>query len=104
MSLAARLNYLAMDRSELQCSVKELVRKMAQPTECDWAALKRVASFLLTAPRIVAKYRWGPIAGEVVVFVDANWASCLRTRNSTLGGAVLVGGRYVKSWSKRCKS
>ena len=54
--MSARLNYLAMDRADLQFGVKELMRKMAGPTKKDWKALKRVARYCLGAPRIVQKF------------------------------------------------
>ena len=58
-SLAARLNYLAMDRPDLLFSVKELMRHMSSPTERRWAGLKRAARYLVGAPRLVADYPWG---------------------------------------------
>ena len=41
--LAARLNYLAMDRPDLQFSVKDLMRFLSQPAERHWTGLKRAA-------------------------------------------------------------
>ena len=37
---------------------------------------------------------------ELVVYCDANFAGCNRTRKSTLGGVILWNGHFVKSWSK----
>jgi hypothetical protein len=33
------------------------------------------------------------------VYVDTDWAGCARTRKSTSGGCVMLGGHMVKSWS-----
>eukprot|EP00972_Heterocapsa_arctica_P051429 7565332-Heterocapsa_arctica.AAC.1 len=33
---AARANYLAMDRSDIQFAAKEVCRKVATPRRCDW--------------------------------------------------------------------
>ena len=41
-STAARLNYLALDRPDIGFGVKELMRRMARPTEQDLQVLKRV--------------------------------------------------------------
>ena len=42
-SVAARFNFLAMDRPDLLYSVKELMREMASPRTQDLIALERVA-------------------------------------------------------------
>ena len=47
-STAARLNYLALDRPDIGFGVKELMRRMARPTEQDLQALKRVVRYLLS--------------------------------------------------------
>eukprot|EP00973_Karenia_brevis_P019473 2671720-Karenia_brevis.AAC.1 len=52
-SLAARLNYYALDRPDIMFPVKELMRKMACPDEEDKVALKRVARYLIGKPRMV---------------------------------------------------
>ena len=36
---------------------------------------------------------------RIKVYSDSNWAGCIRTRKSTQGGAVLIGGACVKTWS-----
>ena len=100
MSVAARLNYLGFDRPDIQFAVKELMRRMSQPTASDMAALKRVVRYLLTTPRYVSQIPWQDLPTVIRVFADANWAGCIRTRKSTLGGVVCFGYRPVKAWSK----
>ena len=34
------------------------------------------------------------------MFTDSDWAGCRRTRKSTVGGAVLWGTAFLKSWAK----
>ena len=46
-ALAARANYLAQDRIDLQFSAKEVCRYMSLPMETSEAALKRMGRFLL---------------------------------------------------------
>ena len=36
---------------------------------------------------------------KLEVYVDSDWAGCRRTRKSTSGGVVMMGGCLVKSWS-----
>ena len=100
MSLSARLNYLGFDRPDLQFAVKELMRRMTNPTVSDFIALKRVVRYLITAPRYAMTVPWQSMPDRIRVYVDANWAGCVRTRNSTLGGIVCFGHMPVKSYSK----
>ena len=45
-AIAARANYLAMDRPDVQYSAKEICRWMAAPTEARVMALKRLGRYL----------------------------------------------------------
>ena len=40
--IAARMNYLAADRPDMQYAVKETCRDMASPTEGSWRRLMRI--------------------------------------------------------------
>ena len=55
-SVAARLNYLAMDRPDLLHSVKGRMRKMASPRARDLIALKRVARCTIKYPRMACGF------------------------------------------------
>ena len=46
-SLAARLNYLALDRADLQYASKVCAQGMSNPTSDHWAKLKRVGRYLV---------------------------------------------------------
>ena len=52
---AARANYLAADRIDLQFAAKEVCRWMSRPTKHAWAALKRLCRYLVGLPRMVFK-------------------------------------------------
>ena len=54
--VAARINYLAMDRSDLQFAAKELCRKMARPEPKDWDKARRIARYLKFRPRGVLEF------------------------------------------------
>ena len=95
---AARANYLAADRPDGQFAAKEVCRWMAKPTECSWAALKRLARFFTGLPRLVYVYEPQEVQA-VDVYVDTDWAGCSRTRKSTSGGCVMMGRHAVKTWS-----
>ena len=52
---SARANYLAMDRLDIAFSAKELCRRMAAPRQSDLLALRRLACYLVGAPRVVQR-------------------------------------------------
>jgi hypothetical protein len=99
-SAAARCNYLASDRPDIQFATKETSRGMANPTEGDWAKLKRLARYLKAVPRLTQWFARQEMPGDVICFTDSDWAGCKRTRKSTSGGGIRVGSHLLKSWAK----
>ena len=99
-SLAAVLNFLALDRADLQFPAKELMRRFSAPREVDEARLRRAVRYVLGTPRLVLRIPWHAGSSEIVTFVDSNFAGCPTTRKSTTGGAILWCGVCVKSWSR----
>ena len=97
--LAARLNYLSLDRADLQYAAKEVSKKMSAPREADWAKLKRVARYLVGAPRLVQRFCWQELPAELHTFTDSDWAGDKETRKSTSGDAVTWGEHTLKTWS-----
>ena len=97
--LAARINYLSLDRSDLQYAAKTVSRYMSQPREHDWGALKRIARYLVGAPRAVQTFRWQSSPGYVTTYVDSDWAGDKASRKSTIGSAMCLGSHMIKSWS-----
>ena len=97
--LAARLNYLAQDRPDLQYAAKEASRRMARPSERDWCLLKRIGRYLVGAPRAVQTFAWQSAPETLDTYVDSDWAGCASTCRSTSGGAVKLGWHCLKSWS-----
>ena len=84
-AIAARCNYLSLDRPDLQFAVKEVCREMSKPTSKSWARLRRIGQYLKGKPRVVWQYEWQDQCSTLDVFADANWAGCRRTRKSTSG-------------------
>ena len=87
-ALAARANYLAQDRIDLQFSAKEGCRFMSAPTETPKEALRWLGRFSLGHKRVVYKYPFQRVEG-IDVYSDADWSGCPRTRKSTSGGCIL---------------
>ncbi len=97
-AVAARGNYLAADRPELQFSCKEICRWMSAPTEHSFKALKRLGRFLEGHRRLVYEYPWQD-ADSIETYSDTDWAGCVKTRKSTSGGCMMLGRHLIKSWS-----
>ena len=71
--LAARANYMAMDRADIQFAVKEICRSMANPTIGSWRQLKRLARYLNKRPRAVAKFDFQERSRIVDGYSDSDW-------------------------------
>ena len=97
---AARINFLACDRPDLQYASKESSRKMSNPCNGDWALLKRMARYLVSHRRLIHFYAWQDASPTVSVYTDSNWAGCTRTRKSTSGACLFHGEHLVRSYAK----
>ena len=97
--IAARLNYLAQDRADLQYACKEASRRMSKPRDDDWRLLKRIGRYLAGAPRFSQRFDWQDEDQELHTYCDSDWAGCRSTCRSTSGGVVLRGSHSLKTWS-----
>ena len=98
-ALAARANYLALDRPDIQYSVKEICRGMANPARSDLLKMRRLARYLIGRPRLVIEYRFQGEVDQLHVYSDSDWAGCRRTAKSTSGGVAMRGGHCL--WRPR---
>ena len=89
--LAARINYLALDRSAIQFASKEVCREMCKPTRRSLNRLTHLARDLIARPRVIWQFAYQYWPKGLVVNVDSNWAGCRRTRKSTSGGIYQLG-------------
>ena len=96
-SVAARLNFLVMDRPDLLHSVNELMRNRVSQRTQDLTALKRVARYTIKYPRMTCRYAWTELDSNIEVFGDANFAGCNSTRKSKVGGAAMWSPRLWES-------
>ena len=71
-SVAARFNYLAQDRSDMQYACKEASRRMARPRTGDWAILTRIGRYLIGAPRLVQEFVWQDGEDVLRVYTDSD--------------------------------
>jgi hypothetical protein len=99
--LAARANYLGLDRCDIQYATKEICRGMARPSKGAMTWMKRLARYLLEVPEGIIVYDSEvDKLDRLFVYVDSDWAGCKSTRKSTSGGAVTWGGGLLKTWSR----
>ena len=99
-ALAARANYLALDRPECAYATKELCRFFATPTRTGVEQLKRLVRYLVGAPRLVWEFKFQHADDEfLVTYVDTDFGGCHVTRRSTSGGAATRGNHLIKHWS-----
>ena len=96
-SICMRAAYLSQDRSDIQFSVKAAAREMHAPTARSWNTLKRIARYLLKYPRLVIHFTKQQMPSHIDVFTDSDHAGCLRTRKSTTGLTVMIGGHCGKT-------
>ena len=95
---AARGNYIAADRLDVQFACKEVCRCMSKPSLHAWKAMKRLCRYLAGAPRLVYVFEQQTV-DAIDVYTDTDWAGCPLTRKSTSGGCVMMGKHAVKHWS-----
>jgi len=101
--VAARLNYVAPDRSDIAYAVKEAARNMSSPTASGLRRLKKIGRYLIGVPRLVSKFNWQDMPTVVTAFTDSDWAGCIRTAKSTSGGAICIGEHVVKTYCRQQK-
>ena len=100
-SLAATLNYMSSDRSDVQYAAKEVCKMMAKPTRGSWKRLKKAGRYLKGVENLTWKMGAWQNNEEVNVdvHVDSYWAKGPE-RKSTSGGMMMINGTVVKHWSK----
>ena len=50
--------------------------------------------------RTMMKYGWQVLEREVTGYSDSDWAGCRVTGKSVSGGAVMIGGHFIKGWAR----
>ena len=99
-AVAATANFLAADRPDVAYATKELARRMSEPRQGDWARAQRLARYLRGKPRLVTKFDYQGVPGEIQGFSDTDWAGCRVARRSTSGGSAGVRQPRVEVWSR----
>ena len=93
-------NYLAQDRPGIQWATRHCSKDMSSPTLDSVGKLKRLARYLKHRPTIMALYPHQQTPRVVRAQTDSDWAGDKKCRRSITGGNIMLGGAYIKSWSK----
>ena len=73
---------------------------MAKPTSVMWHRLKRLGRYLVGSSRAVMEYDWQGHEPNVTGCSDSDWAGGRVTGRSTSGGALVIGGHFLKGWAR----
>ena len=98
-SVGARMNYLALDRSDMQQSCRCVCAHMAKPLRGCRQLIKRASRYLQGRPRCVQTFRFVQRSNRVIAYSDSDWAGCQLKRKSTSGGVLMLGSSVLRSWS-----
>ena len=91
------MNYLAQHQSDIQYSVKELSKGMANPTTGDVRKMKKLLRYFTGCPRYVCKFQFQQLPENVRVHTDSDFAGYIKSRTSTSGGIMFLGSHTIKS-------
>ena len=98
--IVGKLQYLSFDRTDIQYAVKELARRLHEPTVNDLKRAQRTLKYLQRYPEATVMLDNQAEPTEINVYVDSDWAGCKRTRKSTTGGVMMFGNACLCSWSR----
>ena len=98
-AVSARMNYMAMDRADLQFTAKNLSRKMSAPTQGDWEKARRAARYIKHRPRAIQMFAFEEGGQDLTGYADSDWAGEKLSMKSTSGGLLMWGTSLLKSWS-----
>ena len=85
----------------MQFAGKQLARGMSSPTEADWQKLKRLGRYLVGKPRMALKCGFQLYTNGLSCMEDSDYAGCLKTKNSTKGGVLMIGNHCLKTSSAK---
>ena len=72
-------------------------KEIKNPTRRHMRLLKRLARYFKSRRHVVQIFRRQECVTVLHVCVDSNYAGCIRTRKSTMGGVVQFGAATIKS-------
>ena len=102
-SAVMRAAYLSQDRPDISHAVKNLARRLVQPTEASLTDLKRLIRYLIRYPDFAQVFKSQKTPERLVIQVDSDHAGDTVTRKSTTG-MIAYYGRHVLKHSSNVQS
>eukprot|EP00959_Pyramimonas_sp_CCMP1952_P090212 1888432-Pyramimonas_sp.AAC.1 len=72
---------------------------MQNPTRSALEKIKRIARYLVSAPRVVQVFHRQPEQSKLIQYTDADHAGCKVTRRSSSAGATMHGSHTLAAYS-----
>ncbi len=93
------MNYNAQGNPCTQFPAKEVCRNVKKPTAADFQKVKKLARLSVGLETVKFCYvrQSEAEARELKVFVDCDWAGCVRSRRSTSGGIMKLGRHRLRT-------
>jgi hypothetical protein len=98
-SIAGALQYLIFTRPDIAYVVQQICLHMHDPQEPHLTVMKRILRYLQGTPDY-GLLLCRSSGSDLIIYTDADYASCLETRRSTSGYVVFLGDNLV-SWSAK---
>ncbi|CAK0851674.1 unnamed protein product [Prorocentrum cordatum] len=98
-AVTMRTAYQSIDRPELLYPAKEAARAMQNPTRSALEKIKRIARYLVSAPRVVQVFHRQPEQSKLIQYTDTDHAGCKVTRRSTSAGTTMHGSHMLAAYS-----
>ena len=96
-----KLLFMAQDRADIKYATKECARELPAPTGLSMRKVKRIVKYVEGTADYGTGIRKDEKAWDQIdVYCDSDWAACARTRRSTSGIMLKVGGNTLGTWSK----
>eukprot|EP00971_Amphidinium_carterae_P353001 6492793-Amphidinium_carterae.1 len=94
-STLMRIAFISHDRPDLSEVTKALAQRMRTPKNSDFQDLKHLMRYLKGCPQTAIRFTRQALSSKITVFVDTDFAGCLRTRKSTAGFTAMVNNHLV---------
>lgn len=100
-TVAGIVQYLCVDRYDVQYAAKELARRLKQPDKMTELLAKRIGRYLGGTRDYAIHYEMQTEqdAQDLIAYSDSDWAGEQESRKSTSSGVLLRGRHLLESWS-----
>ncbi|XP_071714802.1 uncharacterized mitochondrial protein AtMg00810-like [Rutidosis leptorrhynchoides] len=98
-SFVGALQYLTITRPDISYAVNQVSQSLHAPTQDHFQAVKRILRYIKGTLSFGLSFLHST-SPDLLGYSDADWARCIKTRRSTYGYSIFLGGNLV-SWSTK---